>query len=76
MLADGRAVGGGGYDGAGLATPGEHTAMGVDGSDANPARAPVPHLPPSSPSTLFRVRVRECVWGVVLWLLIEWYEGC
>ena len=66
MLADGRAVGGGGYDGAGLATPGEHTAMGVDGSDANPARAPVPHLPPSSPRSLFRVCARECVWGCVV----------
>jgi hypothetical protein len=76
MLADGRAVGGGGYDAAGLAMPGEHTAMGVDGSDVNSSRALVPHLPPSSPRNLVRVCAREGVWAVVLWLLIEWYKGC
>jgi hypothetical protein len=61
MLADGRAAGGGGYDAAGLAMPGGHTAMGVDESDANPSRPLVPHLP-----AMTRVCARECVWGCVV----------
>ena len=66
MLADGRAVGGGVYGAVELAMPGELTSMGVEWSDANPSRALVPHLQPSSPRTLFTVRSRECVLGVVV----------